>query len=263
MKTRRSKKPSTKLPSSSLKHEEDFEEMRLNKYIAHAGICARRKADEHIKNGKVTVNGTTVYEMGFKVKPKDEVRFNGKVIKPIIKKVYILFNKPKNVISTTQDPQGRKTVTDYIRNVNAERMYPVGRLDRNTTGLLLLTNDGDLAQKLSHPKYEVRKLYHVELDKNLSKRDLQRIQEGVELEEGIAQVDAASYVMGRAKNCVGVQLHIGWNRIVRRIFETLGYKVEKLDRVVYANLTKKDLPRAKWRYLNDEEIIILKHRNIK
>jgi len=237
--------------------------MRLNKYLAHSGVASRRKADEFIKAGDVTVNGEKVFEMGFKVTPKDTVCFRGKKITPTTEKVYILLNKPKDVISTTSDPQGRKTVMDYLKGSKGDRLYPVGRLDRNTTGLLLLTNDGDLAQKLSHPKYEVRKLYHVELNKPLTKNDFKNIKEGVKLEEGIAMVDDLAYVKGMDKKCVGIQLHIGWNRVVRRIFETLGYNVVKLDRVLYANLTKKELPRSKWRYLDEKEVIILKHFKVK
>ncbi len=233
--------------------------IRLNKFIAHAGICARRKADEHIKAGLVTVNGRVVKEMGYKVQRKDVVRFEGVVVKPQ-RKVYVLMNKPKNMLTTTNDPQGRRTVMDIVSGAADERLYPVGRLDRNTTGLLLLTNDGDLAQSLSHPSKEVRKLYHVHLDKPLTKNDLRRIAEGkVVLEEGKVLVDNISYVSGSSKNEVGIQIHIGWNRVVRRTFEALGYKVVKLDRVIYAGLTKKDLPRGKWRYLEPKELLLLRH----
>ena len=237
--------------------------MRLNKYVALSGLCSRRKADEHIKNGEVKVNGKTVLEMGHKVDRQDKITFNGKLLSPQ-KKAYILLNKTKNVITTTFDPQGRKTVMDMVRGARIDGLYPVGRLDRNTTGLLLLTNDGELAQQLAHPSFEVKKLYNVELDKPLTKLDFERIlQKGVRLEEGIAKVDDLAYVKGETKKCVGIQIHIGWNRVVRRIFEKLGYTVKKLDRVMYAQLTKKDLPRSRWRNLTEQEIITLKHRNRK
>ena len=236
--------------------------MRLNKYVAKSGLCSRRKADEYIAQGLVSVNGTVVIEMGFKVQLGDEVAFNGKKITQE-KRYYILLNKPKNVITTTDDPQGRRTVMDMIREKHQERLYPVGRLDRNTTGLLLITNDGELAQKLAHPKNEVRKLYSVELDRVVTQADFEKIKEGVVLEEGKAVVDDLSYVSGGGGKIIGVQVHIGWNRVVRRIFESLGYKVKKLDRVMYANLTKKDLPRSRWRYLSEKEVIALKYMNIK
>ena len=236
-------------------------EWRLNRYLSNAGICARRKADEHIANGEVQVNGNVVTEMGYKVKPEDEVRFRGEVIIPN-KKVYVLFNKPKDVICTTHDPEGRRTVLDCLGGVRGVGLFPVGRLDRNTTGLLLITNDGDLAQKLSHPSNEVHKVYYVLLDRDLETEDIEQIRNGVELEEGIAQVDDIQYAQG--SRCeVGIELHIGWNRVVRRIFEKLGYRVKRLDRVLYANLSKRDLPRSKWRYLMPQEVITLKHMNLK
>ncbi len=234
------------------------EETRLNKFIATAGVCSRRKADEHIKNGLVKVNGNVVLEMGFKVKSGDQIIFNGKPVMPE-KKIYILLNKPKDAISTSADTHGRRTIMDLIQGTVDERIYPVGRLDRNTTGLILLTNDGELAQKLSHPRYEVRKLYQVELDQALTKEDFIKINNGIKLEEGVAQVDDLAYVHGKGKKVIGIQIHIGWNRVVRRIFESLNYKVKKLDRVLYGPLSKKDLPRSKWRHLDQKEIIMLKH----
>lgn len=234
--------------------------MRLNKYLAHAGICSRRAADEHIKKGLVTVNNHVIREMGHKVEFRDKVRFKNEIIIPE-KKVYILLNKPKDTISTTTDPQGRKTVLDVLgASAKGKRLYPVGRLDRNTTGLLLITNDGDLSQVLAHPSFEVSKLYEAELDKPLTQKHLNEIREhGVELEEGLAEVEEIAYVKGKTKKTIGIQLHIGWNRVVRRLFEAKGYRVKKLDRVLYANLTKKDLPRSRWRYLEEKEIITLKH----
>ncbi len=238
--------------------------MRLNKFIALSGICSRRKADEHIKNGEVIVNGEVIYEMGHKVSRKDKVKFKGKLVSPE-KKVYILLNKPKDAICTTKDPRGRRTVLDLLGYLPGKpRLYPVGRLDRNTTGLLLLTNDGELAQRLAHPSNEVRKLYSVELDRQLTPKDFEKIKSSsVELEEGTVPVDDLNYINGTGKKGVGIQIHIGWNRVVRRTFESLGYKIKKLDRVLYAHLTKKDLPRSKWRFLKDKEVITLKYMNIK
>lgn len=232
---------------------------RLNKYLAHAGIASRRKAAELVKEGKVKVNDKVVIEPGYEVQPKDVVKYKGKVIRMLEKKVYILVNKPKDFITTTKDEKGRKTVMHLIRKATDQRVYPVGRLDRNTTGLLLLTNDGDLAQKLSHPSHSVKKVYRVELNKDLTKADMETIAQGVTLEDGEVKVDAVAYVDEKDKTKIGVELHIGRNRIVRRIFEHLGYEVKKLDRVAYAGLTKKDLPRGKWRYLNKKEVIMLKH----
>lgn len=232
--------------------------IRLNKYIANAGICARRVADEHIAAGEVTVNGEVITAMGYRVKPGDVVTFQGRVVQPG-KKVYILLNKPKDYVTTTDDERGRRTVLDLIKGVTEERIYPVGRLDRNTTGLLLLTNDGELAQKLTHPSYEVRKVYHVVLNKNISREELEQIKNGIELEDGIAEVDDVDYAGTGLKNEVGIELHSGKNRIVRRIFEHLGFEVIALDRVLYAGLTKKDIPRGHWRYLTDKEILRLKH----
>ncbi len=233
--------------------------IRLNRYIANAGICSRRKADELIEAGVVSVNGEVISELGYKVDPfKDEIRYNGEMLKRE-KMVYVLLNKPKDYITTTEDPQERRTVMHLVEKASRERIYPIGRLDRNTTGLLLMTNDGDLADKLSHPRSNISKLYHVELSKTVSQGDLNKIGFGVELEDGLIKPDSVSYVAGGSKREIGIQIHSGKNRIVRRIFESLGYEVVKLDRVVYANLTKKDLPRGRWRFLDEKEIIQLKH----
>ncbi|MCO5937173.1 rRNA pseudouridine synthase [Mucilaginibacter sp. RB4R14] len=233
--------------------------IRLNRYIANAGICSRRKADELIAAGVVSVNGEVISELGHKVDPlKDLVRYNGEALKRE-KNVYVLLNKPKDYITTTDDPQERRTVMHLVEKASRERIYPVGRLDRNTTGLILMTNDGDLADKLSHPRNSVTKLYLVELNKALSQGDLNKIEFGVELEDGVIKPDSVSYVTGGTKKEIGIQIHSGKNRVVRRIFESLGYDVVKLDRSVYANLTKKDLPRGRWRYLDEKEVIQLKH----
>ncbi|MCB0516117.1 MAG: pseudouridine synthase [Chitinophagales bacterium] len=248
--------------TASTKKPAETEEIRLNKYISNTGFCARRKADELIAQGKVNVNGKTITEMGFKVRTSDKISINGKLLTPT-KKVYILLNKAKNVLSTTNDPNGRKTVLECLNGVNTEGLFPVGRLDRNTTGLIIITNDGELANRLMHPRHEVRKLYFVELNRNLEPEDLQQIRRGVQLEEGIAKVDEIEYVLNGTPNMVGVRIHIGWNRVIRRIFESLNYQVEKLDRAVYANLTKKGIARGKWRYLSPQEVISLKHFNIK
>lgn len=233
--------------------------IRLNRYIANSGICSRRKADELIAAGVVSVNGVAISELGHKIDPaKDEVRYNGELLKRE-KKTYVLLNKPKDYITTTDDPQERRTVMQLVEKASRERIYPVGRLDRNTTGLLLMTNDGDLAEKLSHPRNGITKIYHVELNKSLSQGDFNKIQFGLELEDGLIKPDNVSYVTGGSKREVGIQIHSGKNRIVRRIFEHLGYEVVKLDRVVYGNLTKKDLPRGRWRYLEEHELIQIKH----
>ena len=233
--------------------------IRLNRYIANSGICSRRKADELIEAGVVSVNNIPITELGHKVDPsKDEVRYNGELLKRE-KKVYVLLNKPKDYITTTEDPQERKTVMQLVEKASRERIYPVGRLDRNTTGLILMTNDGDLADKLSHPKNGITKIYHVELNKSLSQGDFNKIQFGLELEDGLIKPDNVSYVAGASKKEIGIQIHSGKNRIVRRIFEHLGYDVVKLDRVVYGNLTKKDLPRGRWRFLEEHELIQIKH----
>lgn len=233
--------------------------IRLNRYIANAGVCSRRKADEIIEAGVVTVNGEVVTSLGTKVNPAtDEVKYNGERLKRE-KMVYVLLNKPKDYITTTDDPQERRTVMHLIEKATRERIYPVGRLDRNTTGLLLLTNDGELAEKLSHPRNSITKIYQVELNKNLTQGDFNKIEYGLELEDGLIKPDDVSYVQGASKKEIGIQIHSGKNRIVRRIFEHLGYDVIKLDRVIYANLTKKDLPRGRWRHLEEKEIIQLKH----
>lgn len=233
--------------------------MRLNRYIANAGVCSRRKADELITAGVVTVNGEVVTSLGSKVDPaKDDVRYNGERLKRE-KMVYVLLNKPKDYITTTDDPQERRTVMHLVDKATQERIYPVGRLDRNTTGLLLMTNDGALAEKLSHPRNSITKIYHVELDKAFTQGDLNKVRFGLELEDGLIKPDEVNYVQGATKREVGIQIHSGKNRIVRRIFESLGYVVVKLDRVIYANLTKKDLPRGRWRYLDEREIVQLKH----
>jgi len=233
--------------------------IRLNRYISNAGICSRRKADDLIAAGVISVNGEAVTELGHKVDPmKDAIRYNGELLKRE-KNVYVLLNKPKDYITTTDDPQERRTVMQLVEKATRERIYPIGRLDRNTTGLLLLTNDGDLADKLSHPKNNITKIYQVELDKSLTQGDLNKIAFGLELEDGLIKPDVISYVQGGTKKEVGIQIHSGKNRIVRRIFEHLGYDVVKLDRSVYANLTKKDLPRGRWRYLDEKEVIQLKH----
>jgi 23S rRNA pseudouridine2605 synthase len=233
--------------------------IRLNRYISNAGICSRRKADELIAAGVVSVNGEVVSELGYKVDPaKDVIRYNGETLKRE-KMVYVLLNKPKDYITTTDDPQERRTVMQLVEKASRERIYPVGRLDRNTTGLLLMTNDGELADKLSHPRNSITKIYQVELNKSLTQGDLNKISFGLELEDGFIKPDTVSYVQGGSKREIGVQIHSGKNRIVRRIFEHLGYEVVKLDRTIYANLTKKDLPRGRWRYLDEKEIIQLKH----
>ncbi len=230
--------------------------IRLNKYVANSGVCSRRDADVYIASGNVTVNGKTITEMGHKVKREDVVRFDGRLLNPE-KKEYVLLNKPKNFITTTSDEKGRRTVMELVSNASKARLVPVGRLDRNTTGLLLFTNDGDLAKKLTHPKHGVRKIYHVELSKNLKVDDLRKIQAGLTIEDGHVAVDEVSYIENSPKREVGIEIHSGRNRIVRRIFEHLGYDVIKLDRVIFAGLTKKDLPRGHWRHLTKQEVINL------
>lgn len=233
--------------------------MPLNKYIAHSGVAARREAADLVRQGAVKVNDELVTEPGFKVSPKDEVRVNGKKIFLAKNLVYILLNKPKDFITTTDDPQGRKTVLDIIARATTERVYPVGRLDRNTSGVLLLTNDGELAQKLTHPSNEIKKVYHVTLNKPLDKKDFDQILKGITLEDGPAQVDVLAYAEMKDKTQVGVEIHSGRNRIVRRIFEKMGYDVKNLDRVVFAGLTKKNVDRGKWRFLTEKEVRDLKH----
>ena len=229
------------------------EPLRLNKFLANAGICSRREADEFIQAGVVSVNGEVVTELGTKILRTDVVKFHDQPVS-IEKKVYVLLNKPKDYVTTSDDPQQRKTVMDLVKNACPERIYPVGRLDRNTTGVLLLTNDGDLASKLTHPKYLKKKIYHVYLDKNVTAHDLQQIAEGIQLEDGEIKADDVQYAHPTDKKQVGIEIHSGKNRIVRRIFESLGYRVQKLDRVQFAGLTKKNLKRGDWRYLTEEEV---------
>ena len=231
--------------------------IRLNKYMANAGICSRREADEYITNGLVKVNGEVVTELGTKINRDDVVEYDGKVVTPE-RKCYVLLNKPKDCVTTSDDPNGRMTVLDLVKNACQERIYPVGRLDRNTTGVLLLTNDGELASKLTHPKFVKKKIYHVWTDKDIAEEDMQRIADGIELEDGEIHADAISYVNDIDRNQAGIEIHSGRNRIVRRIFEHLGYRVTKLDRVYFAGLTKKNLPRGRWRYLTQEEVNFLR-----
>ncbi len=235
--------------------------MPLNKFIAYAGVCSRRDAADIVKDGKVVVNGKKITEPGFKVSQQDEIKVNGKKI--VVRKnlVYILLNKPKDYITTTDDPEGRKTVLDIIKNATTERVYPIGRLDRNTTGVLLLTNDGELTQKLSHPSYQVKKIYEVRLDKPLTKKDFDTILAGITLEDGFIAPDILAYADSKDKSIIGIEIHSGRNRIVRRIFEHLGYDVRNLDRVMYANLTKKNVDRGKWRFLSEKEVRLLKFLN--
>jgi 23S rRNA pseudouridine2605 synthase len=239
------------------KTQKPSEGIRLNKFISHAGICSRREADMHIKIGSVKVNNKVMTEMGYKVKPTDEVQFDGQRLQAE-KPTYVLLNKPKGFITTTRDEKGRKTVMDLVANATKARIVPVGRLDRPTTGLLLFTNDGDLAKKLTHPSTGVKKLYHVVLDKNVSGQHLQSIKAGIKLDDGSIKADEVSYVQGASKREVGIALHSGRNRIVRRIFESLGYEVITLDRVLFAGLTKKDIPRGHWRHLSQTEVQHLK-----
>ncbi len=233
------------------------EQIRLNKFLANAGICSRREADEFIQQGLVKVNGEVVTELGTKITHSDTVEYNDQAV-VLEKKCYILLNKPKDCVTTSDDPNGRMTVMDLIKGACEERVYPVGRLDRNTTGVLLLTNDGDLASKLTHPKYVKKKIYHVWTDKDISEDDMQRIADGIELDDGPIHADAISYATDTDRNQAGIEIHSGRNRIVRRIFESLGYHVTKLDRVYFAGLTKKNLPRGRWRYLTQDEVNFLK-----
>jgi len=235
--------------------------MPLNKYVAHCGVCSRRDAVALIKEGKLKVNNEVILEPGFKVAPEDTVHFSGKKIFPEKNLVYILLNKPKDYITTLDDPEGRKTVLDLLKGATNERVFPVGRLDRNTTGVLLLTNDGDMTQKLSHPSHEVRKIYEVKLDKPLGKVDFEKILQGLNLDDGFVRADALAYSDPKDKSVVGIELHSGRNRIVRRMFEYLGYDVRNLDRVMFGNLTKKNVERGKWRFLNEKEIRLLKFMN--
>lgn len=231
--------------------------IRLNKYIANSGICSRREADDLITQGLVEVNGKVVNEMGYQVQKTDRVVFDGQNITPE-KPVYVLLNKPKGYISTTKDDKARKTVMDLVANASPYRVFPVGRLDRSTTGVILLTNDGHMTKKLTHPSFDAKKIYHVTLDKKLSGEDLRLIAEGIRLDEGVAVVDQISYIEGKPKNEIGIEIHIGWNRVIRRIFQRLGYEVEALDRVMFAGLTKKNIKRGHWRILTELEVNNLK-----
>ncbi len=231
--------------------------IRLNKYIANSGICSRREADELITQGLVEVNGKVVTEMGYQVQKTDKVIFDGQSITPE-KPVYVLLNKPKGYISTTKDDKARKTVMDLVANASPYRLFPVGRLDRSTTGVILLTNDGHMTKKLTHPSFDMKKIYHVVLDRKLTNEDLAVIRDGIRLEEGVAVVDQISFIEGKQRNEVGIEIHIGWNRVIRRIFQRLGYEVEALDRVMFAGLTKKNIKRGHWRILSDQEVNNLK-----
>ncbi len=269
------KKPSTftKVDKASAPHKESApsalrrtekagaEQMPLNKFIAHGGICSRRDAAELVRGGKVTVNGALVTDPGVKVSTHDDVKLNNKKVVPTNNLVYILLNKPKDFITTSDDPQGRKTVLDLVRTATTERVYPVGRLDRNTSGVLLLTNDGELAQKLSHPKHEIKKVYEVKLDRPLAKADFEKIGTGITLEDGFVAPDVIAYADSKDKSIIGIEIHSGRNRIVRRIFEHLKYDVKGLDRVMFAGLTKKDVLRGTWRFLKDKEVRLLKYMN--
>lgn len=247
-------------PAAVKKSEQDNKAsngMRLNRFIANAGVCSRREADKYIEAGLVTINGKPVTELGTRVKLDDEVRFDGRKL-DAEKKVYLLLNKPKDFVTTTDDPHADRIVMDLVKNACEERIYPVGRLDRNTTGLLLFTNDGDLSKKLTHPSHNMKKIYQVSLDKVVSKQHMEMIAEGIELEDGPIAADAISFIDKEDKTEVGIEIHSGKNRIVRRIFEHFGYRVKKLDRVYFAGLTKKNLPRGKWRMLSDKEVKFLK-----
>lgn len=241
----------------NLRTPEKGELIRLNRFISNAGICSRREADKYIAAGVVTVNGQTVTELGTKVSPDDEVRFDNRLLTPE-RKVYVLLNKPRDVVTTTDDPHAEHTVMELVKGACDERIYPVGRLDRNTTGLLLLTNDGDLSKKLTHPSHKVEKVYQVTLDKTVSVNDMKKIADGIELEDGFIAADGITFVEGQEKDTIGIEIHSGRNRIVRRIFESLGYRVKALDRVSFAGLTKKNLPRGKWRLLTPREVSYLK-----
>jgi len=233
------------------------EKIRLNRFISNSGLCSRRDADEHIKSGLISVNGKIVTDLATKVSLKDDVRFKNKKL-AAEKKVYILMNKPKDYVTTVEDPHADKTVLDLLGNKLKERVYPVGRLDKATTGVLLLTNDGELTGKLTHPKYKRRKIYHVFLDKAVTKADLEKLTKGVELDGNMIVADSISYADAEDKSQIGIELHSGQNRVVRRMFEKLGYDVKKLDRVYFAGLTKKNVPRGKWRFLTEKEIVMLK-----
>ena len=243
--------------SKAGKNPEPITEIRLNRFIANSGVCSRRDADEHIKNGLITVNGKLITDLGTKVTYDDDVRFRNKRLNAE-KKVYILLNKPKDYVTTVEDPHAEHTVLELIADGCSERVYPVGRLDKATTGVLLLTNDGDLTGKLTHPKYKRKKIYHVFLDQPVTKADLFKLTEGVELDGEVVAADAVSYADADDKSQIGIELHSGQNRVIRRMFELLGYKVKKLDRVYFAGLTKKNVKRGKWRFLTDKEVSMLK-----
>lgn len=245
-----------------VKRHVDLDSVRLNRYLAAAGICSRREADDLISAGLVSINGTIITELGTKVKPGDEVKYNGERLKTE-RPVYILMNKPKDFITTVKDPHATRTVLDLIGNACRERVFPVGRLDKNTTGVLLITNDGELTKTLTHPRHEKKKIYHVTLDRAVSAADIRQIQDGLQLEDGLIKVDEVSYTDAHDKTTVGIEIHSGKNRIVRRIFEKLDYKVKKLDRVYFAGLTKKGLQRGKWRFLEEKEIGMLKMGSFK
>lgn len=244
-----------KSPRDEIKNGPEL--IRLNRFIAGSGVCSRRDADEVIRKGLITVNGKQVTDLGTKVTSNDDVRYKNKKLN-VEKKVYILLNKPKDYVTTLEDPHAERTVIDLIGNACTERVYPVGRLDKSTTGILLLTNDGDLAGRLTHPKYNRKKIYHVFLDRVVSKNDLFKLTEGIDLEGEMVSADAVSYTDPEDKSQLGIELHSGQNRVVRRLFDKLGYKVKKLDRVYYAGLTKKNLPRGKWRFLTEKEVNMLK-----
>ncbi|MEP6948235.1 MAG: pseudouridine synthase [Ginsengibacter sp.] len=261
---RKQKYPQTKEAprnSSVSKKNTDVSQMPLNKFLAHCGVTSRRDAVTLIIQGKVSVNKTVITQPAFKVNEKDDVVFNGKKLYITKNLVYILLNKPKDYITTTDDPQNRKTVLQLTKNATDQRVYPVGRLDRNTSGVLLLTNDGDLTQELTHPSFNIKKVYEVKLDKPLAKGDFEKILNGIKLEDGEIFADALAYADSKDKSIIGIELHSGRNRIVRRIFEHFGYDVKGLDRVMYANLTKKNVERGKWRYLSEKEIRLLKYMN--
>ncbi len=252
-----SKPKSTQPKTGNIPKKKNTDEMRLNRFVANAGVCSRREADTYIAAGMVTVNGKPVVELGVKVKPTDEVRFDGRLLNPE-KKVYLLLNKPKNYVTTTDDPHADKIVMELVKNACPERIYPVGRLDRNTTGVLLFTNDGDLSKRLTHPSHNMKKIYQVSLDRPVEAGHLDEILNGIELEDGPIAADDISYISNEEKTEVGIEIHSGKNRIVRRIFEHFDYRVKKLDRVYFAGLTKKNLPRGKWRFLSEKEIQFLK-----
>jgi len=247
------KRETRDMPKSG--HENEL--IRLNKYIASTGICSRREADDLITAGLVSINGKLITELGVKVSPGDVVKYNGETLKEE-KKIYILLNKPKDYVTTVEDPHAKKTVLDLVKGACKERIYPVGRLDRNTTGILLLTNDGDITKRLTHPKFEKLKIYHVHLNKNIRPSDMEKIATGITLEDGFIKADSISYADPVDKTQVGIEIHSGKNHIVRRIFEHLGYEIAKLDRVYFAGLTKKNLRRGEWRFLNEKEIAMLK-----